>query len=72
MPWYGSHAYLNEYIRKHNCVRILEIGVYTGENAVSNALHRSLASPVQRGKAARCKETESWTHQSTWLSSGGG
>ena len=35
MPWYGSHPYLNEFIRKNNCRRILEIGVYTGENAVS-------------------------------------
>jgi len=35
MPWYGSHPYLNEYIRKNNCRRILEIGVYTGANAVS-------------------------------------
>jgi len=35
MPWYGSHSYLNEYIRKNNCKRIMEIGVYTGENAVS-------------------------------------
>ena len=35
MPWYGSHPYLNEYITGHNCRRILEIGVYTGENAVS-------------------------------------
>jgi predicted O-methyltransferase YrrM len=35
MPWYGSHFYLNEYIRKNSCKRILEIGVYTGENAVS-------------------------------------
>jgi predicted O-methyltransferase YrrM len=35
MPWYGSHLYLNEYIRKHRCTRIMEIGVYTGENAVS-------------------------------------
>jgi predicted O-methyltransferase YrrM len=34
MPWYGSHPYLNEYIRKNNCRKILEIGVYTGENAV--------------------------------------
>jgi predicted O-methyltransferase YrrM len=34
MPWYGSHAYLNEYIRNNNCKRIMEIGVYTGENAV--------------------------------------
>jgi predicted O-methyltransferase YrrM len=35
MPWYGSHPYLNKYIRKHHCTRIMEIGVYTGENAVS-------------------------------------
>jgi predicted O-methyltransferase YrrM len=35
MPWYGSHAYLNEYIRKNNCKRIMEIGVYAGENAAS-------------------------------------
>ena len=35
MPWYGSHPYLQEYIREHNCRKILEIGVYTGENAVS-------------------------------------
>ena len=35
MPWYGSHPYLNEHIRKNHCKRILEIGVYTGENAVS-------------------------------------
>jgi predicted O-methyltransferase YrrM len=35
MPWYGSHSYLNEHIRKHQCRRILEIGVYSGENAVS-------------------------------------
>jgi predicted O-methyltransferase YrrM len=35
MPWYGSHPYLNEYITAHTCRRILEIGVYDGENAVS-------------------------------------
>jgi len=35
MPWYGSHSYLNEYVTKNNCKRIMEIGVYTGENAVS-------------------------------------
>jgi predicted O-methyltransferase YrrM len=34
MPWYGSHPYLNKYIRENNCRKILEIGVYTGENAV--------------------------------------
>jgi predicted O-methyltransferase YrrM len=35
MPWYGSHAYLQDYIRKNNSKRIMEIGVYTGGNAVS-------------------------------------
>ena len=37
MPWYGSHPYLNEYIRRNHCKRIMEVGVYTGENAVSMA-----------------------------------
>jgi len=37
MPWYGSHPYLKEYIRENGCRKILEIGVYTGENAVSMA-----------------------------------
>jgi len=35
MPWYGSHSYLNEYISEKKCKRILEIGVYNGENAKS-------------------------------------
>jgi len=35
MPWYGSHSYLNEYIRERHCRKIMEIGVYNGENAVS-------------------------------------
>ncbi|MBN1139687.1 MAG: class I SAM-dependent methyltransferase [Anaerolineae bacterium] len=35
MPWYGSHPYLNDYISQHHCKRLMEIGVYTGENAVS-------------------------------------
>ena len=35
MPWYGSHSYLNEFIRKNRCMKILEIGVYNGENARS-------------------------------------
>lgn len=35
MPWYGSHPYLKEHIRENLCRKILEIGVYTGENAVS-------------------------------------
>ena len=33
MSWYGSHSFLNEYIRENTCKRILEIGVYTGKNA---------------------------------------
>ena len=33
MPWYGSHPYLNEFIRENGCRRIMEIGVYNGENA---------------------------------------
>ena len=33
MSWYGSHLFLNEYIRKNNCKRIMEIGVLNGKNA---------------------------------------
>lgn len=32
---YGSHSFLNDYIRKHNCRKIMEIGVADGENAKS-------------------------------------
>ena len=35
MPWYGSHSYLNEYIREKQCRKIMEIGVYDGDNAVT-------------------------------------
>jgi predicted O-methyltransferase YrrM len=35
MPWYGSHSYLNEFIRENKCRKIMEIGVYDGENARS-------------------------------------
>jgi len=35
MPWYGSHLYLTEYISEKNCKKILEIGVYNGENAIN-------------------------------------
>ncbi|MGD2142060.1 MAG: class I SAM-dependent methyltransferase [Candidatus Bathyarchaeota archaeon] len=35
MPWYGSHLYLNKYIKENNCKKILEIGVYDGENALT-------------------------------------
>lgn len=30
---YGSHTFLNEYIRKNKCRKIMEIGVADGENA---------------------------------------
>ncbi len=30
---YGSHSFLNEYISKNKCKRIMEIGVADGENA---------------------------------------
>ena len=33
MSWYGSHTFLNEYIRNHTCRRIMEIGVWNGDNA---------------------------------------
>ena len=35
MSWYGSHDYLNEFIRENHCRRVMEVGVYNGENAVS-------------------------------------
>jgi predicted O-methyltransferase YrrM len=35
MPWYGYHPYLNEYIVKNRCKKIMEIGVYNGENAIN-------------------------------------
>ncbi len=33
MPWYGSHRYLNDHIRRSHSRRIMEIGVYNAENA---------------------------------------
>jgi predicted O-methyltransferase YrrM len=35
LPWYGSHPYLNEYIIKYNCRKLMEVGVYNGDNAVN-------------------------------------
>jgi predicted O-methyltransferase YrrM len=35
MPWYGSHPYLNEYISEKKCKKIMEIGIYDGENALN-------------------------------------
>ncbi len=34
MPWYGYHSYLTEYIHAHRCRRLMEIGVYDGDNAL--------------------------------------
>ena len=50
MAWYGSHAFLNDHIRKHKCRKILEIGVYTGENArtmIEAALHSAPPREVE-------------------------
>ncbi len=33
LSWYGSHSFLNNYIRDNYCKRIMEIGVLNGENA---------------------------------------
>ena len=47
---YGSHAYLNEYIYTKGCKRILEIGVYNGENAkmmVETALQNASPNEVE-------------------------
>jgi predicted O-methyltransferase YrrM len=35
MPWYGYHPYLNEYIEQNRCRKIMEIGVYNGENGIN-------------------------------------
>ena len=32
---YGSHSFLNEYIRRNKCRKIMEIGVADGENAIN-------------------------------------
>lgn len=47
MPWYGSHGFLNDFIIESRCRRILEVGVYNGDNAVSMVEAALLAhSPV--------------------------
>lgn len=33
MSWYGSHYFLNAFIQENNCQRIMEIGVFNGDNA---------------------------------------
>jgi len=35
MLGFGYHAFLNDYIKRNKCKRLLEIGVYDGENARS-------------------------------------
>ena len=47
---YGSHSFLNEYISRNRCKKIMEIGVADGENArtiVMVAMQKSL--PVEVG-----------------------
>ncbi|MBN1683155.1 class I SAM-dependent methyltransferase [Candidatus Bathyarchaeota archaeon] len=48
MPWYGSHSYLNEFIRINNCRKIMEIGVYNGENAKRMVLTAIENSPPHK------------------------
>ena len=45
MPWYGSHEYLNEFIKENSCRKIMEIGVYNGENARSMVRAAAEATP---------------------------
>ena len=45
MPWYGYHRYLTDFIRVNRCRRILEIGVYDGDNAVDMIKAASEVSP---------------------------
>lgn len=50
MPWYGSHSYLNEYIIENSCTKIMEIGVYNGENAknmLETAIKKSSPQEVE-------------------------
>ncbi|UCG45514.1 MAG: class I SAM-dependent methyltransferase, partial [Candidatus Bathyarchaeota archaeon] len=47
---YGSHSFLNKYICKNACQRILEIGVADGKNAhsmIMTALQHSSAGEVE-------------------------
>ena len=48
--WYGSHVYLNDFIKDNQCRRLMEIGVYNGENAFSmikTAIKHSPAEEVE-------------------------
>ena len=49
MPWYGSHSYLNDYIIENNCTKLMEIGVYNGENAKS--MVKTAIKKVARARA---------------------
>ena len=47
---YGSHAFLDAYIHDHTCRRIMEIGVFDGDNArrmVEAASQRVLSADVE-------------------------
>ncbi len=35
MSWYGSHSFLNAFIQDNKCQRIMEIGVFNGDNAIT-------------------------------------
>ena len=45
--WYGSHSFLNDYILKNKCRRIMEIGVADGENAKSMVIAASKNFPIE-------------------------
>lgn len=50
MSWYETHRFLNDYILKNNCKRIMEIGVLNGENAraiVKTAIRNSSPEEVE-------------------------
>ena len=50
MPWYGSHAFLNDFIEEHRCKRIMEVGVLNGENAknmVKAAIRKNPAHTIE-------------------------
>jgi len=50
MSWYGSHPFLIDCIVKKKCRRIMEIGVYNGDNAkkmVETAIHNYPPSEIE-------------------------
>ena len=48
MPWYGYHSYLNDFIKENRCRKVMEIGVYNGENALSMVKSAAQFSPSNR------------------------